>query len=809
MALDDEFLKQIIETFRAELEEQTQAITDGLLEIEHLSQQGQDSGESMVRVFRAAHNIKGSARGIGVVDVGEIAHHLESLFLAIQKKLVVCTPEVVNLCLEAVDRMREAMQFFIKEKPVDFDLEGLLAELEKRASSGKVADANSETPEAEPAEIKTATEEIIIEEKPQEEEITIVETPLPKVEKTTAALAEKPAETEVIVQETLLKKVKPEEKAPRPESAPAVGGAEMAKSSEYETIRVSLYNLDRVSAYMEEMQINKIAIDDHYEELVKLNSKTKQFSQTWKKNVSDLKSFYDKEIGENIQKLYDSNAERLNDITATINKMHKTMNAHINELTVLSNALQEEVRVLRLIPVSTLLRNLPRTVRDVANNLGKQVTVNIKDNDAKIDKIVLEGIKDPITHLLRNAIDHGLESPEQRKAKGKPEVGHISIDVKEEGNQVVFIISDDGAGIDVEKIADTALKKNIVSKSELESMNDEEIMELIFRSGFSTKENVTDISGRGVGMDVVKSNLTNLRGHVNISTELGKGTTFYLRVPLTLATERGLIVSSSGQLFVITTSSVGRVLLLNKHDIIEVEKSQAILLDNHPVSLCSLADILNFEAKKNAKADKLPVVVIRKGQKLAAVLVDEIIGEREIVIKPLQAPLINVPCVAGATLSGSGEIIIVLNITDLIDKALHSRKNIVINNNKTEQVTNNKPYLLVVDDSPTTRAFSKNVLTNRGYRVAVASDGKEAWERLKNEKFSLVVTDVEMPNMNGFELTERIKKSDSLGKLPVIIVTSLGSEEHRKHGESVGADAYIVKSQFESGELERLVTQLL
>ncbi|GAG97642.1 unnamed protein product, partial [marine sediment metagenome] len=284
-----------------------------------------------------------------------------------------------------------------------------------------------------------------------------------------------------------------------------------------------------------------------------------------------------------------------------------------------------------------------------------------------------------------------------------------------------------------------ALKKNLVSKTELEAMSQDEIMELIFRSGFSTKENVSDVSGRGVGLDVVKANIANLRGNVNIATELGKGATFYLRVPLTLATERGLIVSCSGQSFVITTSSVERVLLLSKNDIIEVEKSQAILLDKHPVSLSALCDILNISGTSSADYDKLPIVVIRKDQRLAAVLVDEIIGEREIVIKPLQAPLINVPCVAGATLSGSGEIIIVLNIADLIDQALHTRKKIVLIK-KTAHEEDLRKRILVADDSLTTRTFVKNLLTNKGYRVSVAEDGVEAWDRLQKEKFALLIT---------------------------------------------------------------------
>lgn len=781
MALDEEFLKQIIETFKAELDERLQAITDGLLALENGKLHDDELDKVLDEIFRSAHNIKGSARGIGVSDVGDIAHNVETLFTAIRKKIVLPNPDVINLCLQSVDNMREAMQCFSQKIPLPFDLPDLLKRLEKEATPSSDAKAK-EVPETKSEPGPEAPSDISPEPQPE-----IISAPQEKMG------TEQPAEP---AKTTAQEPAEPKHKA-------------IVESSEYETIRVSLHNLDRVSAYMEEMQINKIAIDEHFIELVSLNSKAKQFFQAWKKSLFDLKSLYNKELGDNLQKLYDVNADRLIDITSLINKMHKNMTSHINELTMLSNSLQEEVRLLRLVPASTLLRNLPRTVRDLANNLKKQVELEIKDKDAKIDKIVLEGIKDPIIHILRNAIDHGIETPAWRKEHGKPETGHIQIDVKEEGNYVAFIIKDDGGGIDPEKVANSALKKNLISKSELALLSNHEIINLIFRPGFSTKEIITDVSGRGVGLDVVSSNLAHLKGEVSLTTEIGLGTTFRLRVPLTLATDRGLIVECGGQLFVIATSSIERVLLLNKQDIVEVEMSQAILLDKHPVSLCALSDILELGTKSTIAQNKLPIVVIKAGQNTAAFLVDSIIGEREIVIKPLQAPLTNVSCVAGATLSGSGEIIVVLNLTDVMDKAIHSRKNIIAIEDAEITQVNTKPTLLLVDDSATTRSFIQGLLTNRGYQVEVAVDGQEAWDLLQKRKFNLLITDVEMPNMNGFELTDRVKKSATLHSMPVIIITSLENEAHKKRGTEVGADAYIVKKEFESGGLAQIVGQMV
>ncbi len=585
----DEFQQQVMEIFKAELEERLELITNALLEFEQNEKQGMDSTKTIEAIFRAAHNVKGSARGIGLTNIGEIAHHVETLFAAVQKKSIEVSADMINLCLWAVDCMREAMQCFLENKPPEFDLEDLLLRLQQ-AAAGKL-------------------------EKKQP--------PLPQVPITEP-------------------------------QAPA------AKTSEYETIRVAVDNLDRVSAYMEEMQVNKIAMDDDFNQLVKLNNRMKQFMLNWRKNSLE---FNNSRNGENTY--------LLEDIAHNISQMHKEMQVHINEYTVLFSALQDEVRMLRLIPVATLLRNLPRVVRDIAQSLRKSVELVIKDNDVKIDKMVLEGLKDPIIHILRNAIDHGIESVEWRKKSGKPEMGRISIEVLEEGNQIIFNISDDGGGIDINKVAENALKKTILAKADLETLAKDEIIELIFRPGFSTKEIVSEISGRGVGLDVVKANLASLKGRVTVTTELGKGTTFHLRVPLTLATERGLIVSSNHQLFVMSTNSVERVLLLGIADVISMQGSQGILMDNHPIYLCALSEILQLPARKFSSDEQLPVVVIKKERDSVAILVDEVIGEREIVIKPLQFPLINVPCIAGATLSGNGQIIIVLNSADLIYNALH------------------------------------------------------------------------------------------------------------------------------------------
>ena len=594
--VETDFSRQVLETFASELDEKLLLITDGLLALE--KGLGEDEfAKTTKEIFRAAHNIKGSGRGVGALDVGEIAHHVENLFSTIQKKSIPVTPEIMNICLQAVDAMREAMQSFTSNKPLSFDLSSLLNSIE--------------TGVAQP-----------------------MEKPMAEIQHSTIP----------------------------------------TKKEQYKSIRVSIANLDRVSAYMEEMQINKIAIDHHYSAILKLDINARQLLQTWKKNMFVLKKQLDKHDIEEVQKFDDDTYMPMLTITNSITQMNKDMTTRMNELHLIFNALQDELRLLRLIPVSTLLNTMPRTVRDIAQSLQKPVEVDIKDNDARIDRLVLDGLKDPIVHILRNSIDHGIESPELRKKNNKSQVGHIKINVSEEGNHVLFTIADDGAGVNIEKVKEKALEANLVTQADLNMMSEDEILNLLFLPGFSTKDVVTDISGRGVGLDAVKFNLANLKGEVSISTVSGTGTTFYLRVPLTLSTERGLIVQSSGQLLAITTHSIERVIILKKADIVDVEGCPTILLEQHPVPLFLLSDLLQFTEEQQALPESLFIVVIKKARHTIALLMDNIIGEREIVIKPLQAPLSNIESVAGATLSGSGQIILVLNSLDIINIALTMRK---------------------------------------------------------------------------------------------------------------------------------------
>jgi len=742
MNLDPDLLKQIIATFKSELEEQSQLITNNLLALEKGVQDKEERIKIIDAIFRSAHNIKGAARGISLNEVGEIAHRIESLFSSIQKQVITISPEIIDLCLEAVDRMQSAMLSFIEKKPLSFDINELLMRLEK----------------GEPAKSDHLQDEV-------------------------AKFDDGKKKYSANQQKT----------------------RQSLEINEHETIRVAVEKIDKVSALTEEIQVSKIAIEDYYTELDQLSAKTRQFSLLWKQ----IKDHLDDARGENLQRLLHSSNDCIAEMSHVTYRLHKSMRSQLNELSMISNSLQEEVRLLRLVPISNFLCTLPRYVRDLAHQLNKQVEIEILDRNVKMDKLVLEGLKNPITHLIRNAIDHGIEPAEIREKMGKSDKGSIKIDIKDEGNEILINIFDDGAGIDISQITKIAEKRNLSSKSELDRMSDIEILDFIFTPGFSTKEIITDISGRGIGLDVVKANLIDLKGQVSVTTELGKGSTFTLRVPLTLSSEHGLLVKCNDQFFVLPTHSIERVFVLSHREIIEVEGTQAIILNKRTIPLRTLANVLGLEDRDFSKVDRISIVVIKKGWHAVALLVDDVLGEREIVIKPLNLPLSDVPCVSGGTLLERSQVVVVLNSTELINTALNIQVVHRLDFQDTANQIVERPHILVVDDSITTRTLEKNILETQNYKVTVAVNGKEAWDLLQKQHFSLLITDIAMPIMDGFTLTSNVKQSDKLHYLPVIIVTSLGSDAEKARGVEVGADAYIVKNEFESGSLLEIVGQLV
>lgn len=475
----------------------------------------------------------------------------------------------------------------------------------------------------------------------------------------------------------------------------------------------------------------------------------------------------------------------------------------------LTKNMQEEVMKIRMVPVSYLFNTFPRAMRDLAQQKGKEINFTIKGEETHLDKAILDQIRDPLMHLLRNAIDHGIESKEDRLARGKPQEGSIVLAASQEGSHVVIKISDDGAGIDIAKIKEIAIQKGIIAKAKATDLTDEEAYQILFAPGFTTKTEVSETSGRGVGLDVVREAIVQLKGMVEIKSGKNTGSTFILRLPLTLAIAESLLVAAGNDVFAIPVDAVVETIRIKPEDIKSVESKDAITIRNQILPVVRINDIFGLPKKGIFEKRFLPLVVVQSVEKKIGLLVDEMIGRQSIISKNIHDPLKNVKHISGATILGNGRVVLILDIPSIIE----SSEGIIIKRASTSvkqaPTTKKKKSILLAEDVLTTAMLEKNILESVGYSVVIARDGREALDRAKQEKFDLIITDVLMPRMDGFELVQHLRKDKLYADTPVIIVTTRESDADKRRGLEVGADAYILKSEFTSEALLETLERLL
>ena len=498
--------------------------------------------------------------------------------------------------------------------------------------------------------------------------------------------------------------------------------------------------------------------------------------------------------------------EFIQDFDLRIHRANKALEHDHRVFSGLINDLLQETKNTSLMPFSGLLTVFPRMVREIAKDRGKLVDFKVAGESVEIDKRILEGIKDPLIHLVRNAIDHGIEVPEIRTTAGKPAVGTIHLTVSQpENNQVCLKITDDGNGIDVEAIKADAVKKGIISDADAAALTDEAALKLAFHSGVSSSRMITEISGRGLGMSIVQEALDDLGGRMAIASEPAAGTVFTIHLPVTLATFRGILIEVAGHLFILPNAQVCHTLNIRPETIKTAENRPIISFEERPTSLVSLADVLGLpkidQENLHDRKKPIPAVIMENGTSQIAFYVDKVILEQEVLVKPLGNQLKKVRHFSGATILGTGQVVLILNPKDLIKTAAGQSLPAVQPAEPATVATDQPKSVLIVEDSFTSRTLLKNILEASGYDIKTAIDGKDAWAQLQSRRFDAVVSDIEMPRMTGFELTTSIRADKSLAELPVILVTSLDSPADRERGVEVGADAYIVKSSFDQSNL--------
>ncbi|MFB8787420.1 MAG: response regulator, partial [Potamolinea sp.] len=481
----------------------------------------------------------------------------------------------------------------------------------------------------------------------------------------------------------------------------------------------------------------------------------------------------------------------------------------------IAGELREKIGTLRLLPLSTIFQLFPRMVRDLARQQSKEVELIIEGGETTADKRILEEIKDSLMHMIRNAIDHGIETPEEREKLGKPPVATIWLRGYQNANNIVIEVADDGRGLDSEKIKQTAIKRKLYHPEELANMTPSQIHSLIFVPGFSTRTFITEISGRGIGLDVVRTNVERFKGNIQIESTPGQGCSFRLQLGTTLATLNVLLLEVQGIVHALPIEFVQTSLLVLQDEISTIEGRESISFDGKNISVANLADLLELSNSSvylsNAKVEQQKnalrsCILLKVGDEQFGFFVDRLLDTQEVVIKPQSQLLKRVRNVTGATILASGEVCMILNPPDLLKSLQHTTSVVSI---KSRETVKRKSVILLVEDSIPVRTQEKRLLEKAGYEVVIAVDGLDGYNQLKTRNFDAVISDVEMPNLDGFSLTAKIRQNQKYDELPIILVTTLAGDEDKKRGADAGADAYIIKGKFNQAFLLETLGRLV
>lgn len=761
----DDLQAELLATFEVELAEHLAAMNAGLLLLE--KQPSDTEKERVVAgLFRAAHSVKGAARAVGLEQIGTLAHGLEDVFRAIQRQTIDVASETIDVLLPSVDALAEAMASHQNggelERTRVRDLLGCLRDL----SEGKtnVAPAPCSVPDEAP--------------------------------NARAADSAPPAAAVPVVEAS--------SDAPQPvsETGPAS-----------DAVRVATSKIDAMMNGAGELLGVKMHAEQRVSEHAGLWRQVSQLRRDWRRarpQINQLRRRYleDAELSA-VLEMFAESEQRLDVLDAEAGGLHGNLTSDLAHLGNLTEELQSGARQLRMLPMGSLFDSFARMVRDLARDEGKRVELRVSGRDSEVDRTVLELLKDPLVHLLRNAVGHGIEDPSRRQLLGKREQGNLHLDARQTGNTILVSLRDDGAGIDVLSVRKRAIELGLVDRSHSETLSDSEVLDLIFTSGFSTAAQTTQLSGRGVGLDIVRENITRMGGTISVDTDPGHGTLFTMKLPLTLATRHVLLVEVSGQTVALPVSAVERIQYVRSEDTGSAEGRRILRVGDRSVPLVPLGAVLQYGAAERSGMDGMreEAVIVGIADRRIAFRIDSVRGTREVVVKSLDKRLQGISAAAGAAVLGSGDVVIVLHPLAIAQAA--EQGHAVAASAPAMRSPNRRKTILVVDDSITTRTLERSILERQGYRVFVAADGLAGWNAVRAEEVDLVVSDVDMPRMTGVELTERIRGDAALEKLPVILLTSLDAEDDRLRGLEAGANAYLTKGTFDQRGLLETITGLI
>ncbi|WRA92681.1 chemotaxis histidine kinase/response regulator CheAY2 [Helicobacter pylori] len=786
--MDD--LQEIMEDFLIEAFEMNEQLDQDLVELEH----NPEDLDLLNRIFRVAHTIKGSSSFLNLNILTHLTHNMEDVLNRARKGEIKITPDIMDVVLRSIDLMKTLLVTIRdtgsdtnngKENEIEEAVKQLQAITSQNLEGAKETSGTKETPQKEAKEeakeenkenkAKTPTAENPASDNPLADEPDLdyanmsaeeVEAEIERLlNKRQEADKERRAQKKQEDQAKPKQEVAPAKETPKTETpkAPKTETKAKAKADTEEnkapsigveqTVRVDVRRLDHLMNLIGELVLGKNRLIRIY---------------------SDVEERYDGE------------------------KFLEELNQVVSSISAVTTDLQLAVMKTRMQPVGKVFNKFPRMVRDLSRELGKSIELIIEGEETELDKSIVEEIGDPLIHIIRNSCDHGIEPLEERRRLNKPETGKVQLSAYNEGNHIVIKISDDGKGLDPVMLKEKAIEKGVISERDAEGMSDREAFNLIFKPGFSTAKVVSNVSGRGVGMDVVKTNIEKLNGIIEIDSEVGVGTTQKLKIPLTLAIIQALLVGVQEEYYAIPLSSVLETVRISQDEIYTVDGKSVLRLRDEVLSLVRLSDIFKVDAILESNSDVYVVIIGLADQKIG-VIVDYLIGQEEVVIKSLGYYLKNTRGIAGATVRGDGKITLIVDVGAMMEMAKSIKVNITTLMNESENTkSKNSPsdyVVLAIDDSSTDRAIIRKCLKPLGITLLEATNGLEGLEMLKNgDKIpDAILVDIEMPKMDGYTFASEVRKYNKFKNLPLIAVTSRVTKTDRMRGVESGMTEYITK----------------
>ena len=742
--IDDPELRSI---FKIEFEENIQTLNNELLKLES----DVFNTDALTKLMRTAHSMKGGARMIGLPDVVTLAHFFEDMLGAVKKEGVELKRHDFDRMYKAIDIIKSLVNEAVTGEAPNFVAASVIDQIINGSGEPKTND--------EPDSVIRQSE-----------------------------IA---ADSQPVTQELQ---------------------GDIIPAFSIDTIRVASSKLDTLMDLSGELTVSKI-------QLALRLGKINDLSLLLEDSTRELNSIETallpqrsenpglfSEVGLIINRL----KNRFDSASVEIGNLSDGISEDNSRLNFVAYEFEEVIKNLRMLKLSNIFNLYPRMVRDISNELGKEVNFIIEGGDITADKKILEEMRDPLMHMIRNSIDHGIELPDEREQQGKQRAGTIKLSANHFAGHITITLEDDGRGLNEKSIIETALRKKLIDEEASKNLTHKQIHKLIFTPGFSTSKIITDVSGRGVGMEVVQANIDKLKGKINIESETKKSTRFIIELPLTLATLRVMTASVGNHIFAIPVDFIVSVIIVDVAEIFSMEARDTIVFRDEPITIVNLKTVLELEDISDSTMKNVTtfqcIILSSMGEK-AGFIVDSLIDEQEVLVKPLGFMLKRVKNVSGSTILVSGDVCMILNPNDLLKTVKSLSASEILETSTPESLR--KKRILLVEDSITTRTQEKRILESAGYDVVVAVDGLDGYQKLLINEIDAVVSDVEMPNLDGLSLTEKIRAEKKYLSLPVVLVTSLSSEEQKKRGLESGANAYLTKSGFDQKILIETLDRLL